>query len=121
MTNQFFEKPILNPPYPYPSQHWELDPLGQPMVAPPRDDGSPDLLHLVAEIKGFRREDAKEKNGAMETYWVPGVNDLGTYGRWAFAEFCDVYEMQADLAASVQEHFNRMIDSVTVGNQGGTA
>ena len=31
----------------------------------------------------------------METYWVPGVNALGTFGRWAFAEFTDVYEIEA--------------------------
>jgi hypothetical protein len=26
----------------------------------PRADGEPDLLHLVVEIQGYRREDAKE-------------------------------------------------------------
>ena len=36
--------------------------------------GADDLLHLVVEIKGYRREDAKEKKSTMETYWVPGVN-----------------------------------------------
>jgi type III restriction enzyme len=30
MSNLFFEKPILNSPYDYPSQHWELDKTGQP-------------------------------------------------------------------------------------------
>jgi len=30
MDNQFFEKPILNSPYGYPSRHWELDKSGQP-------------------------------------------------------------------------------------------
>ncbi len=30
MSNLFFEKPILNSPYDYPSQHWELDTTGQP-------------------------------------------------------------------------------------------
>jgi type III restriction enzyme len=30
MGNQFFEQPILNSPYSYPSQHWELDKDGQP-------------------------------------------------------------------------------------------
>ena len=30
MTNQFFEKPILNSPYEYPGRHWELDGTGQP-------------------------------------------------------------------------------------------
>jgi len=30
MDNRFFEKPILNSPYEYPSWHWELDDQGQP-------------------------------------------------------------------------------------------
>ena len=30
MDNRFFEKPILNSPYAYPQQHWELDTDGQP-------------------------------------------------------------------------------------------
>jgi type III restriction enzyme len=77
----------------------------------PHADGTPDLLHLVVEIKGYRREDAKEKAGTMRDYWVPGVNNLGSCGRWAFAEFADVYEMQADFEAKVEEQFNRMIEN----------
>jgi type III restriction enzyme len=72
--------------------------------------GEADLLHLVVEIKGYRREDAKEKKATMETYWVPGVNHLGAYGRWAFAEFCDVYEIESDFAAKVEAKFGEMID-----------
>src|SRR6202795_3761447 len=30
MDNHFFERPILNSPYDYPSQYWELDEHGQP-------------------------------------------------------------------------------------------
>ena len=30
MDNRFFEQPILNSPYTYPSRHWELDAQGQP-------------------------------------------------------------------------------------------
>ena len=55
--------------------------------------GDDDLLHLVVEIKGYRREDAKEKKATMETYWVPGVNNDGQHGRWAFAEFTKVYQI----------------------------
>ncbi len=33
--------------------------------------------NMVVEIKGYRREDAKEKKSTMETYWVPGVNNSG--------------------------------------------
>ncbi len=64
--------------------------------------GDDDLLHLVVEIKGYRGEDAKEKKSTMETYWVPGVNHLGSYGRWAFAEFTEVFRMQ--------DEFNEMIE-----------
>jgi type III restriction enzyme len=72
--------------------------------------GDKDLLHLIVEIKGYRREDAKEKKSTMETYWVPGVNHLGTYGRWAFAEFTEVYQIEADFKAKVESEFNRMIE-----------
>ena len=30
MDNPFFERPVLNSPYKYPKQHWELDETGQP-------------------------------------------------------------------------------------------
>ena len=59
-------------------------------------------LHLVVEIKGYRNEDAKAKKITMETYWVPGVNNLGQYGRWAFAEFTDVYDMESGFDGLVQ-------------------
>ena len=68
------------------------------------DDGHDDPLNLIVEIKGYRREDAKEKKATMETYWVPGVNNLGQHGRWAFAEFTEVYQIEAE--------FEGLIDSV---------
>jgi type III restriction enzyme len=74
--------------------------------------GDKDFLHLIVEIKGYRREDAKEKKATMDTYWVPGVNHLGTHGRWAFAEFTDVYEIEADFEAKVESEFNKMIERI---------
>ncbi|WP_020505565.1 BPTD_3080 family restriction endonuclease [Lamprocystis purpurea] len=74
--------------------------------------GEDDLLHLTVEIKGYRREDAKEKKSTMDTYWVPGVNNLGTFGRWAFAEFTEVYQIEADFKAKVESEFNKMIETV---------
>lgn len=77
------------------------------------DDGheEDDLLHLVVEIKGYRREDAKEKKTTMDTYWVPGVNNSGEYGRWAFAEFTDVWEMEDDFEAKVETKFDNMVEA----------
>jgi type III restriction enzyme len=79
------------------------------------DDGhGPDnLLHLVVEIKGYRREDAKEKKSTMDTYWVPGVNQLKTNGRWGFAEFTEVYRIEADFATRVESEFQKMIENAT--------
>ena len=79
--------------------------------------GDDDLLHLIVEIKGYRREDAKEKKLTMETYWVPGVNNLGTYGRWAFAEFTDVYEIEADFRMKVEEQFAAMVAEAISGKK----
>lgn len=74
--------------------------------------GADDLLHLVVEIKGFRGEDAKAKKDTMETRWVPGVNNLGSYGRWDFVEFVDVYDIGLDFNQKVEELFNGMIERV---------
>ena len=68
------------------------------------DDGRSDLLNLIVEIKGYRGEDAKEKASTMRTYWVPGVNNLGGFGRWAFAEFTAVFEIEAE--------FHKLIDNL---------
>jgi len=78
------------------------------------DDGHglDDPLNMIVEIKGYRGEDAKDKAATMQTYWVPGVNRLGQYSRWAFAEFCDVYEMQDDFSNKVEEQFGKMVAGV---------
>ena len=68
------------------------------------DDGRREPLNLIVEIKGFRGENAKEKANTMRAYWVPGVNNLGSFGRWAFAEFTAVYEIESE--------FNRLIDGL---------
>lgn len=72
------------------------------------DDGRglDNLLNLVVEIKGYRGEDAKDKASTMRNYWVPGINNLGKFGRWQFAEFTSVNEMEAD--------FTSLISSLTV-------
>lgn len=66
--------------------------------------GADDPLNLVVEIKGYRDQDVAVKSETMKAKWVPGVNNLGTYGRWAFAEFQDV--------ALIRSEFERLIDEV---------
>jgi type III restriction enzyme len=79
--------------------------------------GKDDLLHLIVEIKGYRREDAKEKKATMETYWVPGVNNLKSHGHWAFAEFTEVYQMESDFNAKIEAEFQQMISEAIEGSK----
>ena len=76
------------------------------------DDGSgdDDLLRLVVEVKGYRREDAKDKKKTMDVYWIPGVNSLESFGRWAFAELTDVYQMQEDLEGALEAQFQALVE-----------
>ena len=71
------------------------------------DDGHPDPLNLITETKGFRGEDAKEKANTIRTCWVPGVNNLGKFGRWAFAEFRSVFEIEADFYKLIRSFTNQ--------------
>jgi len=79
--------------------------------------GSDDLLNLVVEVKGYRREDAKMKKLTMNSYWIPGVNQLKSYGRWAFVEFDDVYAMEADFKSKLEAQFSKLV-SAAVAKQG---
>lgn len=77
------------------------------------DDGNGfgDPLHLVAEVKGFRGEDAKQKAETMRGSWVPGVNSLKSFGRWRFAEFTEVFQMEEDFERLVEEAVNAGIEA----------
>jgi hypothetical protein len=46
---------------------------------------------------------------------LKGVNNLGTYGRWAFAELTEVLQIQADFEARVEAEINRMIEDAAGG------
>ena len=65
--------------------------------------GPDDLLHLAAEVKGYRGEDAADKARTMQSYWIPGVNNLGGYGRWHFHEFTAI----SDLAGEFEQALSR--------------
>ena len=100
----------LEVPYRYGSEARKYLPDFIVLVDDGRGDG--DLLRLVVEIKGCRREDAKDKKSTMDTYWIPGVNNLKSYGRWAFAELTEIYRIEADFEAKVESDFDKMIQQV---------
>lgn len=76
-----------------------------------------DSLHLIIEVKGYRGVDAKAKKETMDSYWIPGVNNHGGFGRWAFVEMTDVWEMEEGLEAKVREVFDEALARASIGDQ----
>jgi type III restriction enzyme len=70
------------------------------------DDVGEEPLNLILETKGYRGVDAQFKAQTMQELWVPGVNNLGVCGRWAFAELRDAY--------AIQDEFDRLVESLLV-------
>ncbi|APG62015.1 restriction endonuclease [Sphingorhabdus lutea] len=64
--------------------------------------GADDPLNLIIEIKGMKNEQVKLKKETMLEKWVPGVNILGVYGRWAFDQFDSVFEIESDFRALIE-------------------
>jgi type III restriction enzyme len=40
------------------------------------------------------------------------LNILKTHGRWSFAEFTEVYQIEADFKAKVESQFNKMLAAI---------
>lgn len=76
--------------------------------------GRDDPLHLIVEVKGYRGENAKDKRLTMDTYWIPGVNNVGTHGRWAFQELTDILTMGDEFKARLEKDFRNMIASAAI-------
>jgi type III restriction enzyme len=45
----------------------------------------------------------------MENYWIPGVNNLLSHGRWAFAELRDIYTLEVDLDAAIRTELEKIL------------
>ena len=69
-------------------------------------------MNTLRVTGNLTKADAKERRSTMETYWVPGVNNLGSYVCWAFAEFTEDYQIESDFEQKVEDEFNKMIDGI---------
>lgn len=65
--------------------------------------GADDPLNLVVEIKGQNDATTQIKAETMRALWVPGVNNLKTYGRWEFVEFNDVFGIERQFDKLIQQ------------------
>ncbi|MBI2774311.1 MAG: DEAD/DEAH box helicase family protein [Chloroflexi bacterium] len=56
------------------------------------NDGRGEPLNVLLEVTGERKKQKAEKVATAKTKWVPAVNALGAYGRWAFIEVTDPWD-----------------------------
>ena len=66
--------------------------------------GENDPLNLIVEISGQDLVAKKAKCEAARTLWVPAVNNLGEFGRWAFIEIRDPWAVQGQIRDFISEH-----------------
>jgi type III restriction enzyme len=63
--------------------------------------GGDDLLNLIVEVSGAARRDKAAKVATARELWVPGVNNLGEFGRWAFVEVTDPWDAETTIRAVI--------------------
>lgn len=68
------------------------------------DTGATEPVHLILETKGQRDGSDQAKADTARNFWVPGVNNLGQFGCWAFTEFTDVFE--------IERSFNELVNDL---------
>jgi type III restriction enzyme len=59
--------------------------------------GADDPLHLIVEVKGLKDNQDTAKADTATAMWLPAVNNLKRFGRWAFVEIDsgNIYEAEA--------------------------
>jgi type III restriction enzyme len=57
------------------------------------DDGGDDPLNLILEVTRERYPDKGAKVDTARNLWVPAMNNHGEYGRWAFVEITDPWDV----------------------------
>ena len=62
------------------------------------NDENEEPVNVIVEVKGERKEVDKIKAETARNYWVPGVNNLGEFGRWAFVELRSEQYMERDFS-----------------------
>jgi type III restriction enzyme len=47
----------------------------------------------------------------METFWIPGVNGLKTFGKWDFVELDSLHEMDTQFSEKLEKIFEEKIQN----------
>ncbi|RME70736.1 MAG: restriction endonuclease subunit R [Chloroflexi bacterium] len=64
--------------------------------------GRDDPLQLIVEVSGEARADKAAKVAAARNLWVPAVNNHGGFGRWAFIEISDPWDVKNTIRSFIR-------------------
>ena len=75
--------------------------------------GPDDLLYLVLEVSGRDLPDKAAKTAVAGRFWVPAVNNADVWGRWAFFEARDPWNLQTELYALLETMSEPVAEGLT--------
>jgi len=67
------------------------------------DMGTSEPLNLIVEVTGIHDAGKEAKADTMRSLWVPGVNELGTFGRWDYIEILDPWDAQNSIRRQINQ------------------
>jgi type III restriction enzyme len=67
------------------------------------NDGGEEPLNLIIEVTGEKKKDKAAKTDTARTLWVPAVNNHGGFGRWAFLEIEDPWNLKNALRKALMD------------------
>lgn len=65
--------------------------------------GAENPLMLILEVTGERKKDKIAKTDTARSLWIPAVNNHGGFGRWAFLEISDPWDMANTIRGKLRE------------------
>lgn len=66
-------------------------------------------LNLLIEVTGKKDDKKKMKVKTARDLWVPAINNIGKYGRWAMLEVQDIHETQSLIRAGMERGFDNLV------------
>ncbi|MFH1744563.1 MAG: DEAD/DEAH box helicase family protein [bacterium] len=66
-------------------------------------------LNLIIEVTGKKDDKKATKVKTVRDFWVPAVNNIGKYGKWAMLEIQDIYETQNLIKIGITKGFDNLL------------
>lgn len=61
------------------------------------------ILNLIIEVTGEKKKDKEAKVATARDLWVPAVNNHGGFGKWAFLEITDPWNVKTEIGKFIKD------------------